>query len=413
MRSLKGSRRAFAAVFVDGLFAVSSLILSVSIARSSTVSEFGSFGFAMTVYLLTNGVVRAMVTETTLSSMPSRAALQHGFRRAIWISVAASCMVLGAGAVFSMPFMVVLGFCLPGIAALDFIRLTNALMHNPRIAVVLGLAWASAVLALGLTVLIIPVTAISAFSFWAATGALMGIVAAVHARFSWSPAWRSHRQATRNAIWFGADYMAGSGGALLTTTLLGGIFGPTILAALRGAGTILGPANLLSTTTRSLSLPYLTRARLVGPRHEFHSGVFAAAATMACVAPLLVVVVFIPPQIGTALLGQTWIVAAQVLLPLSLESLLALGGSVAAAGHRSRQAGARSFFLRLSTAVARPIVVIYFAASYGLQGAAWSMAGLSLVNFVIWWGSYYIVCRTASRSSAASNNGSFGSKLRL
>lgn len=396
MKSLMGNRRPFSAVLVDGLFAISSLVLSVSIARSSTVSEFGSFAFAMTIYLLANGMIRATVTETTLSSIPSRGVLRDGFQRALFISIAASCVLLTVGAIWAMPFIVVLGLCLPGMVALDFVRLTNALINSPHIAIVLGLVWAGAVLVLGIAVLFVSVPAISAFSFWGATGALMGIVAALHGRLSCIPKWRRDVKRTRNAIWFGADYVAGSGGSLLTTTLLGGVFGPNILAGLRGAGTILGPANLLSTTTRSLSLPYLTRARQVGPGHELKSAFFAAAATMSLVAPLLIVVVLIPPQIGAALLGQTWTVAGQVLLPLALESLLALGGSVAAAGHRSRQSGSLSFFLRLPTAVARPIVIIYFAAQNGIQGAAWSMAALAMVNLVVWWTSYFIVCRKAS-----------------
>ncbi len=351
----------------------------------------------MTVYLFANGIIRATVTETTLSAVPNRTVLRDGFQRTVFVSFAIAAVLLIIGAVWSMPFILVLGICLPGVVALDYVRLTNALINDPRVAITLGLVWAGAVFALGLAVLFVPVPAISAFAFWGATGALMGIVAAVHGGLSWVPAWRRDARGTRNAVWFGADYLAGSGGSLLTTTLLGGVFGPAILAALRGAGTILGPANLLSTTTRSLSLPYLTRARLVGPRHEFRRAVVAALVSMSSVAPLLVVIVLIPPQIGTALLGQTWTVAAQVLIPLSLESLLSLGGGVAAAGHRSRQAGSHSFFLRLFPAMARPMVIIYFATQSGIQGAAWAMAGLALVNLIIWWTSYFIMCQRASR----------------
>jgi O-antigen/teichoic acid export membrane protein len=388
---------------VDGLFAIASLVFAVSIARASTVDEFGSFAFAMTVYLFANGIIRATITETTLSAIPNRGVLRDGFQRAVLVSFVTSVVFLIVGSLWSMPFIFVLGLCLPGIIALDYVRLTNALINDPRIAIALGMVWAAAVLALGLAVFFIPVPAISAFAFWGATGALMGIVAAVHGGLPWMPAWRRDARGTRNAIWFGADYIAGSGGSLLTTALLGGVFGPTILAALRGAGTILGPANLLSTTTRSLSLPYLTRARLLGPRHEFRRAVVAATVSMSFVAPLLVVMVLIPPHIGTALLGQTWAVAAQVLIPLSLESLLSLGGGVAAAGHRSRQAGSHSFFLRLFPAIARPIVIIYFAIQGGIQGAAWAMAGLALVNLVIWWTSYFIMCQRAPRTDITKN----------
>lgn len=393
LRRLFSSKRAYAAVFVDGLFSVSSLVLSVAIARSSSVSDFGSFALAMTVYLFSIGILRASVTETVLSTTIAPARIRDGFRRILSISAAGAACIVVISWIFTQPYLLILGLCLPGILALDYIRVTNALLSNVRVAISLGLLWSICVLAIGVTVLIFPLPALVVFSMWGFTGAVIGIVAAFRLRLPLVPRWRRDVKVTRSALWFGADYIAGSGGSLLTTTLLGGIFGPPILAALRGAGTILGPANLLSTTTRSFALPYLSRAREVGAGHEFKQAAVVAVVSMFSMSPLLLVVIFLPPQIGVALLGETWAVAGSVVLPLAVESLAALGGAVAAAGHRSRLAGSRSFYLRLSTAIIRPIVVIYCAVQGGAEGAAWSMAGLAILNFAVWWGSYFLLCR--------------------
>ncbi|WP_214443661.1 MATE family efflux transporter, partial [Mycobacterium tuberculosis] len=118
---------------------------------------------------------------------------------------------------------------------------------------------------------------------------------------------------------------------LLTTGVLGVVDGGRILGAVRGAGTLLGPLNLIATTVRSLLLPFLSRRNDV-PGRQISAALRVAALQVAVLVPFLVALQFLPDTWGEQLLGDTWQLASQALLPLSIEAIFALIGAVANSG---------------------------------------------------------------------------------
>ncbi|MDT0193790.1 hypothetical protein Q9R30_00290 [Arthrobacter sp. AB6] len=398
--ALMSSRRAYLALAVDGLFSVSSLLLAIAIARSSSVEEFGAFGLATVLYLFSMGLIRAAVTETTLSLGPSKVDLHNGFQRAILISLVIGGVLIIGGLITGMNFVLVVGISTPGLAALDYIRVTHSAMYRPMAALWLGLAWTISVFAIGVTALLVRVEPLTVFAVWSGSGAVIGLVAWALGRFPLRPLWRRNERDTRAAAWFSVDYLAGSGGSLVSTGLLGAVLGASVVAALRGAGTVLGPMNLLSTTARSLALPYLTRARLRGAAHEVRSAALITSALMLAVLPLAAILLLIPDAFGAELLGESWEVVAPVLAPLAIESAAALAGSVASAGHRSKLAGARALTLRLTVGIVRPVAVVAAGTAAGAVGAAWMMAAISVLNVVLWWASYWQLMKSDEKATA-------------
>jgi O-antigen/teichoic acid export membrane protein len=398
--SLMSSRRAYLALLVDGLFSVSSLLLAVAVARSSGIEEFGAFGLATVLYLFSMGLIRAAVTDTTLSLSASKENLHSGFQRATLMSLFIGGILVAGGLVAGSHYLVIVGVSTPGLAALDYIRVTNSAMYRPLAALLLGASWTTCVFAISIAALVVPVAPLVVFAVWSGSGSIIGLVAWVSGRFPWRPQWRRNSRHTRAAAWFSVDYLAGSGGSLMSTSLLGGVLGTSVVAALRGAGTVLGPVNLLSTTARSLTLPYLTRARSNGGAHEIRSAALVTAVLMLAVSPLAIIILFIPYDIGVELLGESWVVVAPVLAPLAIESAAALAGSVASAGHRSKLAGGRALSLRLTVGIVRPVAVVAAGTALGAVGAAWTMAAISILNVILWWASYWQLTRSDVQANA-------------
>lgn len=397
---LAASRRAQHAVVANGMISISSLMLAVAIARRSSVDEFAAFAVAMTVYMMANGIIRAAITETTLAIEPSRFYDKVGFERANLVSLIAGGSIVVLGWFVGSWYLAVVGMCFNGLTSLDYSRTVNAALHRSGVALAQGVAWSVAVIGVSGVSLILPLQGTTVFAVWAGGGAILGYVSMVQAKYPVVPRWSSDPRHDKAAAWFSLDYLAGSGGSLLSTNLLAIVLGSAAVGAVRGAGTILGPVGLVSTTARSLSVAYLSRARSVSTQHEFRSAVAVAGTLTVIVAPLAVAITFIPHRLGRQLLGQTWESVSPVLLALAIESVLALVGSVAAAGHRARLAGARTLTLRLIVGIPRPMIVAVAALSFGIEGAVWSMAAIAAVNVVLWWFSYWRLTRTGSPSEA-------------
>lgn len=384
-----GRRRVIYAIASNGFVSVTSLLLSVAIARGSDPLGFGQFAIAMAVYLFAVGLIRAAITETTLAVEPTASANGRGFRRAALLSIVSAIALLVVGLVARNLYMVILAITLNGLVCLDYLRTVEAALYRARTSFVQGTLWSAATALASVASLFRLIDPLVVFCVWATSGAIIGYASALITHLSLAPWWARHPAETKAAWLFSLDYAAGSGGSALSTALLGVTSSATTVGALRGAGTILGPVSLLSTTVRSLIIPYLTRARRVGERYEFKRAAAIAIALGVILGIPAALLCLLPGSMGTALLGSTWRAAAPLLPALAIESVLALVGNIASAGHRSRLAGARSLALRLSVGIPRPFVVIAAAAAMGALGAAWAMAALSILNCVIWWASYW------------------------
>lgn len=392
-RKLATNRRARWAVGSNALISVTSLLLAVSIARRATIAEFGDFALAMSVFILASGLIRSAVTETTLAIAPTKENNQAGFQRSVLVSLGLSALLVFLGLLVSSSYFVVLGVSFSGLASLDYVRTVNAALYNSMASLYQGIVWSIFGISISILSLFVAIPPLAIFACWAISGSLVGYASSLIERYPQRPRWNHNTLATRAAAFFSLDYLAGSGGSILSTTLLGATAGSAVVGALRGAATVLGPLGILSTTARSLTIPYLSRARSVSSSHEFRTAINTALVLLCTLGPIAAIICFLPEALGTQLLGPTWIPASILLPALAIESILALVSNIPAAGHRARLAGGRALTLRLSVGIPRPLVVIGSAALFGASGAAWSMAGIAALNTIVWWASYWNLTR--------------------
>lgn len=389
---LPGSRRLIFAVGGNGMVSLASLALSITVARASSVPVFAAFSLAMVAYLFGSGLIRSALTDSALSRPADRDTFDRSFRRASLVALAGAAVVVVWGLVTANTFLVVLGVAFHGLIVFDFLRTFDSAAGAAGRAMVATTAWSVLTIAAAVLSIAGHLDAGVVFVVWAASGALAGYVLMAVARTPVLPGWSRHRADTRVSGLFALDYAVGSGGALFTTGLLGLVSDGRVLGAVRGAGTLLGPLNLIATTVRSLLLPFLSRRDDVQGR-QIRAALRVALLQVAVLAPFLVALQFLPDAWGEQLLGDTWQLASLALLPLSLEAVFALIGAVANSGHRVAFAGGRSLALRLAVGIPRPFVVLACAQVWGIPGATWSMAAISALNAVVWWASYYHLSR--------------------
>lgn len=393
MRERARGRRSLFAIIGNGAVSVASLALSVAVARATTSSEFGAFALALLVYVFASGIARAAFTDTALAQPSDPETLERSFRRACLSSLAGASGVLIWGLLTANVHLLIVAIALHGLMTLDFVRTVDSAVGSETRALVLSAAWTTATLATSIASFFVPVGPTVLLAIWAAAGALCGYFALIVRRLPWRPGWPRNTTETAAARVFALDYIVGSGGSVLTTTLLGVAVQPMVIGAIRGAGTLVGPANLIASTARSLIIPVLARAK---PSAEFGAAARVSLWLAAVLTPLLFALTLLPSTWGTWLLGDTWELARVALPALALESLLAVVGGIAAAGHRAAFAGRRTLMLRLVVGIPRPVIVILCAVVWGVAGAAWSMAAIAAVNALIWWVSYAQLTRRAA-----------------
>lgn len=397
LRAIRSSKRAQHAIVGNGLVSLASLALSVSVARLATASEFGNFAIALVAHLFITGATRAGITDTVLARPGVPSSCARSFRRVSLIGVVAT-LALGAwGLLAGNVYLLILAGAIHGLLALDFMRTYESAVGNDRHGFGMSVLWSSLTLGGVLASFVAPLPPWLTLVVWAAGGAACGYSAAIRARLPWAPGWPRDRNESRAAAAFSLDYLVGSGGSAITTLLAGVAVNSLVVGALRGAGTLLGPVNLIASTARSLVIPALARATST-PAGELRTATRLTLMLGLGITPLLILVQAIPARWGEWLLGDTWSVASAVLLPIAVESLFALIGSVPSAGHRAAFAGRRTLILRLSVGVPRPFVVVGGALLWGAPGAAWLMAGIAVLNALVWWASY---CSLVAKRAAA------------
>lgn len=382
------ARRAGSALVANGLVSVASMVLAVAVARTTGLLEFGQFALAMLVYTLCAGVIRAAVIDTALARYAVEGTVVRSAQRASLLALSVGVVALVPALVLDNRYLLVLAGCIHGLTLLDLHRVTEAAVGDVRSSVVLSVAWSVPCVALGVLSFQVAVDPVAVFAVWAGGGAAVGYARALRRPRLMLPLWPRGPEETRAAWTFALDYAVGSGGSTLSTLALGGAVGTGTVGAIRGAGTLLGPANLLSTTLRSLLIPHLVGAGLRGASSELRAARRVAVLAACGVSPLLAALAFLPDAVGEQLLGATWTTAQPVVVPLAVESLFALVSSIPAAGHRAALAGRRALLLRMATGIPRPVVVVLSGLWAGALGAAWAMAAIACVNALVWWASY-------------------------
>jgi O-antigen/teichoic acid export membrane protein len=370
--------------------------LAVLIARAVTKQEFGAFGVAFTVYLLVQGLTRAVTSEPLLvrhsETDDGRVAAGRSSTGAALVvgAVAGALVVTGGLSIGGLVgrALVPLGLFLPALMAQDALRFVLIADRRPRAAAANDLVWAVAQLA-AVGVLVSAdrhdvALLVGAWGASATVATLYGVTQLggwprPRGAVRW---WRSQRDL---APAFVGEFAARSGARQLTMYVLGFTGGLAALAAIRGAQVLFGPVQVALLSVNLLAVPELVRLRGRAP----HRLPLATRALSLCLATAALgcglLALAVPDGVGTWLLGATWADTRPVLLPQA-ALLAALGAtSGALAGLRALGAADRSFRARLLIVPLSVAGGVVGSLVGGARGANWGLAAANAMGAAVFW----------------------------
>ena len=378
---------------VQALSSAGNFALTVAVARNSSAQEFGDFAVSITIYVLLATTMRAAVLES-LSRSSSRTDILRGLGTALWVSLVPStiCSVywIATGSVLGL----IVAISIPGLIAYDYARTTFVLTGRGGRAIVMESIWMCAsLLALFLSSMqLIPLPLM--VCVWAFTpAAITAIVLAADGDLD--VLWRNFGKLDDFSWAFATDSLLGSGSSQVAIIVLGSTLGPAVVGAVRGAGTLLSPVNIMSNALRPVLVRQVATETGWRVRHSF----FVTLVATALLLPAVVLVLILPDSWGVALLGETWTSSQLVLVPIALESILGLIAGVAFAGVRVHGAPAQVLRTRTALGAFRIGVVVTAGIIFGLVGAAWALPAVSLLGATIWWASFVRLSATIRKGT--------------
>jgi hypothetical protein len=148
---------------------------------------------------------------------------------------------------------------------------------------------------------------------------------------------------------------------------------------------LLGPVNVLVQGIGVVAVPEAARAiaggrsRLLRVTAGFSVAVAAGALLWGLTVTLL------PGSWGTALVGQGWLAASALVLPMFLVQVFNGANTGPVVGLRAAGAARRSMWTRMATSSLVVIFSVAGAATAEVQGAAWGLVLAAALNAMLWY----------------------------
>ncbi|MEK6442245.1 hypothetical protein [Pseudonocardia sp. T1-2H] len=378
------------------------------VARTSSPTEFGTFGLAYAIFVFVLGCSRAMSGEVLLVISKCGEVKRAAVSIPLLVS-APLCLVAAATAGLLRGFadVTVVFFAMGGLVVVeDFGRYwANACLASGRAAVADVLSFAGqALVSCGLWFSGVRTGAwyVVVWGFSALLGILVLRAAAFFSAASYRPValrlWLSSSRPL--ALSFLVDFMLLNFAAMAAQVVLVAAHGADASASIRGSQLLLGPLTVLSSGAALFLLPEVRRRGVLS--RTSRSMFLALSGVLVAVALLWTVTLkSLSPAWGESLTGDSWPLVSEVLWEAGLysaASALAMGGVL---GLRSMEAGTTGLRLRL---VVAPLVCLsascgaIFGEASGLLLGAGSATAASAI---VWWVVYLRVFSRRSSKLAA------------
>ena len=367
---------------------------AVSVLRrgNSHADAFGSFAVAMILYFVAVGVTRAVCGDVLLvrhSRDPGPNASIDSVSASILIGSAAAVLVFGV-AVFSgpdvRPALLALAVTLPVLCLQDTLRFVFIAGNRPDRAFVNDAVWAAAQIAILGAVVVWsdpgPGTLMLGWGLSAGVAAIAGLVLVGSPRPQAARRWIEDGR----SLWprFLGEFVATMGTWQLVLLGVGGIAGLTALAGLRGCQVVFGPLHVANSGALLVAVPEGVRSRGDGPR-AVQLGLRVAMVLMALGSLFTVAWLILPDRVGTAVLGDTWALTSEIVLPFGLfmTAEAAVFGAGVALRIRADAVGA----LRAAASSAGVMLVLLLGAAVwgSLSLIAWALAVSGVLGAIVWW----------------------------
>jgi O-antigen/teichoic acid export membrane protein len=397
---MSNAGRPLIALLTNSLSSLGNLVLAIVVARGSSVTEFGEFGIAFSVYALVVGLSRATVSDMALTQ-PSQGLSQIYVRRAGGIGCLCGLAVVVAALASDSQYLLLVGVALPGLSVYEHLKATLLALGEARGALFQELLWTLGTVGAVFVVSLTGSRALAVFAAWSLLGALIGCSHALLRGHRFGLGWRAGKAERRNMAGFGMQYLTGSGVAQVMPAVLAAVAGSAVVGALRAGGTLVSPLTLILSTAKGFLITRLSRSHgQAATGASLRPAVLSMSLLVAVLGPLGLMVTLTPDYLGEALLGQSWEFAKPLMPALVGELIFSAIVAVAGAGHRVFGAGARGLFLEASIAPIRVALIVWAGYRWGAIGAALAMMAIAIVGVVLWWTSYASLVKNVDRDAS-------------
>jgi O-antigen/teichoic acid export membrane protein len=326
------TRKGILTIVDQAVSSTSNILIVMAIARVTSPSYFGLIALLLTgVYTGVAITRQALGTPLMLANAKGQESVRHAAQRSLSVSLLFGAVIgsaillcgyilgevgIAAAVATAAPF--VLAQDIYRIAAISLDRSALALLWDGIWAAISGLilvaTWRGADELTG--ILTVYIWGICAAICAVGLGAMARIGPQVTSIVQW---WR---QNLRHRIRFGSEAAIGSLTVLSVSTLVAFIIGPAATGALRGAGIVFGPLNILISAIPLIIVPDSARARDTLAQVWRRLWPFASLLSLVALTVALLGYV-LPARIGQLFLGESW-EQVRPLLPFTGLEYLAL-----------------------------------------------------------------------------------------
>lgn len=321
-------RRVFLGTLDQALSSASNVLFVLSLARILPAPDFGVYALVYTGLAATLAVFRGIIgTPLTLKAGNSNDVLSEATRAlaaTLLCSIPLSLFMIALSVAWDIHVHPLIFTAIPVLLVQDLARLAALAIGRVETAVLGDGLWFTASLSLmAATWVGWNFSAGTACGVWVASGSLSALLLLI--RLNIFPEFRDMRRVlgkdAGDRFRFGAEGSVSALGSLAVTAAVTALISPLASAALRGAGTIVGPINVLLSALqvavvpelrRRNTLTYLKASRITGP-------VVGMTAMLAL--SVVAIGLWAPSNLGELFLGESWVVVAPILTIVGIEYL--------------------------------------------------------------------------------------------
>lgn len=374
----------------------SSMLVLVLVARNVTPEAFGAFGIAMEAYLVIVFMGRGLSSDplatahATDAPAPLHSAARAGAAVTLAMGVVALITLLLTALLIGDllgSHLLVLAVSLPGLLVLDFTRNVFIVRERPAAALVLDALWLTLLVPSLAVAISAGHSSVTLLAVWAVCGHVVALVALAWAGlvpggFSSIRAWLlRHRRLWPYYLMENVVFRAT---ILLVMAVLTFSAGLDAVAALRAATAIFAPVAVIGRGMVLVSVPEL--ARQADDPSAIKRGVLVLALLLTPL-PLLLggALVLAPEDAGEFLFGETWSLAAPLVLLTAVSAAASMYTIAAAVGLRASQAARAGLTARTTVALLSLVAALIGGWTGGAFGAALAMALIAPLQVAVWW----------------------------
>jgi O-antigen/teichoic acid export membrane protein len=388
----------------------SNVLTAVLAARLLGVASFGLFGIVFLVYVLVQGVNRALVCDPSLVhavEAQERPGEVIGTSCVLGVALAACVLVAGFGAELWDPSLgnalLVLAVCIPLLVLQDLGRYLAFASGRPTSAVVLDVAW--------LVFLFAAVAALVAtetrrtlawfIAAWAGSGAAAGLLLFSQYRGREVPMSLSWLRYTWQFSWrYLISYTSTQGAALGASSGVGGIAGARALGGLQGALLLVRPFMTFQVAAIAASIGEISRSLVGNQRLRRHVARTSALTSVVALLNVLAMLV-LPDRLGETVLGASWHAAQPLLLPTGVQIVCIGLLTGVRAGLLGTRAIRKVMVIDVASTVAILLSTVSGAVIDGVVGALWAVALCQGLMAVVWWMTFWMHTSRAQPAASA------------